>query len=134
MHESRATRRVLLVDDEAHILHVVALKLRAAGFDVHTASDGEEGLQAARELHPDLIVTDYQMPFMTGLELAQQLRAETPLDRTPILMLTARGFSISRDQLAATNVQAILSKPFSPREVLAKVQELTASAAAAGAS
>lgn len=126
MSTADAPKRVLLVDDEAHILHVVALKLRSAGFDVHTASDGEEGLDAAIDLQPDLIITDYQMPFMTGLELAQQLKVEGVTASIPVIMLTARGFSLAPDEIAKTNVVAVLSKPFSPREVLAKAQELAA--------
>ena len=125
MSESVSAKRVLLVDDEAHILHVVAMKLRGAGFEVHTAGDGEEGFTAAKELEPDLIVSDLQMPFMDGIELAHAIKCDDRLCKTPVLMLTARGFSIPKEKLDETNVVAVLSKPFSPREVLAKVEELT---------
>lgn len=115
---------ILVVDDEAHILHVVSLKLRNAGYEVITAEDGEEGLDAALEHLPDLVITDYQMPFLTGLELCMRLK-ENPLTRaTPALMLTARGFGLAEEHLNQTNIAGVISKPFSPREILSKVQEL----------
>lgn len=116
--------KILVVDDEAHILHVVSLKLRNAGYDVITAEDGEEGLESAVENRPDLIITDYQMPFMTGLELCTALKENEVTRATPAIMLTARGFSLAQNLLDQTNIAAVLSKPFSPREVLSKVVEL----------
>lgn len=116
--------RVLVVDDEAHIVHVVTLKLQNAGFEVITASDGEEGLAVATDQLPDLIVTDYQMPFVSGLEMCTRLRQQEQTSHIPALMLTARGFSIPPQDLAQTNIRQVLSKPFSPRDILARVQEL----------
>jgi CheY-like chemotaxis protein len=126
---SESVKKILVVDDEAHILHVVSLKLRNAGFDVVTAGDGEEGLDIALQVIPDLIITDFQMPFMTGLELCQRLKTSPQTAEIPALMLTARGFSLTPGDLAATNIVGVLSKPFSPREVLAKVQELVSTVA-----
>lgn len=115
---------VLVVDDEAHILHVVSLKLRNAGYDVITADDGEEGFEAAADGGPALVITDYQMPYMTGLELSLKLKENEATADTPILMLTARGFSLGEDALKRTSIAGVISKPFSPREILARVQEL----------
>lgn len=116
--------RVLVVDDEAHIVHVVTLKLQNAGFEVLTASDGEEGLALASRAIPDLIITDYQMPYLSGLEMCTKLCELESTSKIPALMLTARGFSIPPEQLEQTNIRMVLSKPFSPRDILAKVQEL----------
>jgi CheY-like chemotaxis protein len=115
---------ILVVDDEAHILHVVSLKLRNAGFSVITAENGEEGLDAAIQHRPDLIITDYQMPLMSGIEMCTRIKADERISQVPALMLTARGFSIPPQTLAQTNIVSVLSKPFSPREVLQKVQEI----------
>lgn len=115
---------ILVVDDEAHILHVVRLKLVKAGFDVITAEDGEEALEAALAQLPDLIITDYQMPFMSGLELCRELKQHESTSATPALMLTARGYSLGSDVLEETNIRSVMSKPFSPREILARVCEL----------
>jgi CheY-like chemotaxis protein len=120
--------RVLIVDDESHIVHVVSLKLRNNGYDVLTAQDGEEGLAIAREQQPDLLITDYQMPYMTGLELCLALQKEQPDEPIPALMLTARGFSLAKEYTDQANIVGLLSKPFSPREVLACVNETLASA------
>lgn len=115
---------ILCVDDESHILHVVSMKLRNAGYNVVTAEDGEEGLAAAFEHLPQLVITDFQMPFLTGLELCQELKKNGKTSTIPVVMLTARGFSIPQEQLDQTNIVAVLAKPFSPRDVLARVQEL----------
>ena len=115
---------ILVADDETHILHVVSLKLRNAGFDVVTAEDGEEAFEIAIEQSPDLLITDYQMPYLNGLELCQKLNETEATADLPAVMLTARGFKLSQDDMDQTNIVGVLSKPFSPREVLRKVQEL----------
>jgi len=115
---------ILVVDDEAHILHVVSLKLSKAGYEIITAEDGEEGLSVALESQPDLVITDFQMPFMTGLELCIELKQREETAQIPTLMLTARGFSLSADDLDKTNIAGVISKPFSPREVLDQVKNL----------
>lgn len=116
--------RVLVADDETHIVQVLALKFRNAGHDVLEASDGEEALQLAREYTPDVIVTDVQMPFMNGIELAGALLADSRLCNLPVLVLTARGWSMDESLQGLSNVRTVLSKPFSPREVLATVEQL----------
>lgn len=115
---------ILAADDEAHILHVLTLKLTNAGYQVITAEDGEEALNMALQQKPDLLITDFQMPYMNGLELCQKMRADERTKDIAALMLTARGFSLSPEDLEQTNIAGVLSKPFSPREVLARVQEL----------
>jgi len=124
MIESREKPVILVVDDESHIVHVVSLKLRNAGYEIITAQDGEEGYETAVSEKPDLIITDYQMPFMTGLELCEKLKQHEATKDTPALMLTARGFSLTDEDISRTNIAGVLSKPFSPREVLGRVQEL----------
>jgi two-component system alkaline phosphatase synthesis response regulator PhoP len=113
---------ILVVDDEAHITHVVALKLTNAGYRVVTASDGEEAFEVATSERPDLVITDLQMPYMSGLELSKKLRRTAEMSSTPILMLTARGYALDQSELGQTNIKAVLSKPFSPRDVLEKAR------------
>lgn len=121
---SQTKPKILVVDDETHILHVVSLKLRNAGYEVITAEDGEEGFEAALEHRPNLVLTDFQMPFVTGLELCKKLKEHELTRTTPALMLTARGFSITPEEIDQTNIAGVISKPFSPREILTRVQEL----------
>lgn len=116
--------KILVADDEAHILHVVSMKLAHAGYEVITAVDGEEALELVQAEMPDLIITDFQMPYLTGLELCMRLRENEQTRDIPVLMLTARGFDIEDYEMAAAGIRDVLSKPFSPREVLRKVQRL----------
>ncbi len=115
---------ILVCDDEPHIVHVVAAKLRNAGFEVLTATDGQEALDIARQHVPSLLITDYQMPYLSGLELCARMRAEPELKNIPAIMLTARGFSINTTELDGTNIRELIPKPFSPREVLRIVQRV----------
>ncbi|KKK71210.1 hypothetical protein LCGC14_2916210 [marine sediment metagenome] len=118
------TKRIFVVDDEAHIRHIVSMKLANAGYDIVTAEDGEEALELCQSEKPDLIITDYQMPYVTGLEMCHKLRAQSETRDIPVLMLTARDFDIEPQEMAAAGISDVLSKPFSPREVLKRVQEL----------
>jgi two-component system alkaline phosphatase synthesis response regulator PhoP len=124
-------RKILVADDEAHILHVVSMKLKNAGFDVITAVDGEEALELSKSDKPDLVITDYQMPIMTGVEFCKAMRACEETMHTPVILLTARGFDIEADEMASAGISAVLAKPFSPREILEKVNELLACGQAA---
>jgi len=123
--------RILVVDDEAHILHVLSLKLRNAGYEVVTAVDGEDGFELASQHVPDLVITDFQMPYMTGLELCKSLKEHPPTQHVPVLILTARGYALDDEDLRIGNIKGMLSKPFSPRAVLQLVKETLAEAAEA---
>lgn len=127
----RSQPLILVVDDESHILHVVSLKLKNAGYEVITAEDGEEGAATASEHLPDMIISDYQMPYMTGLEMCLKLREQEATLDIPAIMLTARGFSLAQRQLDQARISAVVSKPFSPREILAHVEALIGSASQA---
>lgn len=116
--------RILVVDDEAHILQVLSLKLRNAGHDVLTAVDGEEAFELACQELPDLIITDFQMPYMTGLELCRALADHGPTSQIPVLILTARGYALDDEDLEIGNIKGVISKPFSPRAVLQLVDDL----------
>ena len=119
-----ADRKALVVDDEFHIVQVVAIKLKNNGFDVLTADNGAAAYTLAAQHKPDIIITDYQMPALTGLELIEKLRADEQTAAIPVIMLTARGFAIEDQQKQKLNIAACLSKPFSPREVLQTVEEV----------
>ena len=118
---------ILLADDEAHITCVVAQKLRTAGFSVVTARDGEEAFDLAISARPALVVTDLQMPRMSGIELALKLRTDAATSATPVVMLTARGYIVEKDQMDRTNIRHLMAKPFSARDLLKKIVELIGS-------
>ena len=120
-----ATEKTILVaDDESHILHVVSLKLRNAGFRVLTAHDGAEAFELAVQERPDLLITDYHMPQLSGLELCRKLRQEPTTATLPAIMLTARGYHLKPHDTEQSGILRMLSKPFSPRHLLATVQEV----------
>jgi two-component system alkaline phosphatase synthesis response regulator PhoP len=119
-----AGKKVLVVDDEVHIIHVVAIKLRNNGYEVISADNGAEGFELACEEKPDIIVTDFQMPVMTGLELAEKLRNNEATKDVPVIMLTARSFAIPEDQQKSLRISECLSKPFSPRELMGTIEDI----------
>ena len=127
------SKRILVVDDEAHILHVVSMKLRNAGYEVVTTVDGEEALELCAAEPPDLIITDYQMPIMSGLEMLKEFRKREQGVNVPAIMLTARGFDIEPGEMIEAGISLVVNKPFSPKEVLEKVNELLESTEATSA-
>lgn len=124
--------KILVADDEAHIIHVVQLKLERGGFEVLTSMDGQEALDTARVVHPSLLVTDLQMPVLSGLEVAVALYREEATQGIPIILLTAKGFEVDDRAIANTNIKMVMTKPFSPRDLLARVSEVVAPAITAG--
>jgi two-component system, OmpR family, alkaline phosphatase synthesis response regulator PhoP len=116
------TKRILLCDDEIHILRAAEFKLKKAGYDVQTAGDGQEGWEAIQQQKPDILITDCQMPRMDGLGLVRKVRETPETADLPIFMLTAKGYELSHEELAKKwNVMAVIAKPFSPRDLLQRV-------------
>lgn len=119
------SKRVLLCDDEIHILRAAEFKLKKAGYDVEIAGDGEEAWMAIQARTPDILITDCQMPRLDGLGLVRRVRDNPDTAAMPVLMLTAKGFELSREELAAKwQVIAVIAKPFSPRELLQTVNRV----------
>ena len=117
-------KRVLVVDDEIHIVHVVAIKLRNNGYEVISADNGAEAFELACKEKPDIVVTDFQMPVMTGLELVEKLRQREETRDIPVIMLTARNFAIPEEQQEELQISGCLSKPFSPKELLGNIEDI----------
>ena len=116
------TKRILLCDDEIHIMRAAEFKLKKAGYDVRIAGDGQEAWEAIQRQKPDLLITDCQMPRMDGLALVARVRENPETADLLIIMLTAKGFELSHDDLATQwNVLGVIAKPFSPRELLQRV-------------
>jgi DNA-binding response OmpR family regulator len=112
-------KRILICDDEIHILRAAEIKLKRAGYDVQVAHDGQEAWEAIQAQVPQLLITDFQMPRLDGLSLVQRLREQPSTRDLPVIMLTAKGFELSIDELARRwNILQIMGKPFSPRELV----------------
>jgi two-component system phosphate regulon response regulator PhoB len=114
---------ILLVDDEPYLTFMVGSRLRERGADVRIAANGEEALRMAREQRPDLVITDFQMLRMSGLDLAKTLRSQNETADVPIIMLTSRAHRVSPQELAATCIKHLVAKPFSFRELVPLVAE-----------
>jgi two-component system alkaline phosphatase synthesis response regulator PhoP len=124
-------KRLLLCDDDIHILRAAEFKLVSAGFEVRCAGNGQQAWERITEQAPDLLVTDYQMPVMNGLELIQRVRSMPDTACLPIIMLTAKGLELAHDQAERLGLVTVLTKPFSPRVLLSLVEEALNSAAVA---
>ena len=118
-------KRILLCDDESFILHAAEIKFRRVGFDVRCASDGEEAWEIMQDWLPDVLITDCQMPRLDGVGLCHRCRQHDTTRDVPVLMLTAKGFELSHDELAdKLGVIAVIPKPFSPRELVHCVEQI----------
>lgn len=117
-------KKVLVVDDEVHIIYVVAIKLRNNGYEVISAENGSDALELACREKPDIVVTDFQMPVMTGLELVEKLRQNKQTKDVPVIMLTARSFAIENGRKQELRISEFLSKPFSPKDLLRSIEDI----------
>lgn len=113
--------RILVIEDEPSQVVLLRFNLTKAGFDVDVATDGEDGLLAAQESQPDLILLDWMLPSMPGVEVCRRLRRDKATRKTPIIMLTAR--SEERDKVRGLDVGAddYVTKPYSVKELIARV-------------
>ena len=118
--------RLLVVDDSAAIRHLVSDCLKRQGFQVATAVDGQDGFEKARESLPELILTDYDMPRMTGFELVVALRRDESTRDIPIVMLTARDTKRDQAQMRAAGLNSYLVKPFGTDKCIALVERVLA--------
>jgi two-component system alkaline phosphatase synthesis response regulator PhoP len=120
-------KRILLCDDEMHILRAAEFKFKRAGYDVVCASDGQEGWEQVLALRPDIIVTDCQMPRLNGLQLAERIKSTPETSALPVIMLSAKGFELSSQELREQfGIRCLMAKPFSPRELFARVEAVLA--------
>ena len=118
------SKRLLVVDDESDLLHAVTVCLRAEDYEVLTAQSGAEALARVAETLPDLVISDIRMPGMDGYTLARQLHASPRADLIPIVFLTAKDKTSDRVEGFRAGVDAYLTKPFEPDELLAVVASI----------
>ncbi|HZB55845.1 MAG TPA: response regulator, partial [Reyranella sp.] len=111
--------RVLIVEDETALVELLRYNLEQSGFRVSVAYDGEEALASVQEDVPDLILLDWMLPLMSGIEVCRQLRRQTITANLPIIMLTARGEEGDRVRGLDAGADDYVSKPFSPTELVA---------------
>lgn len=121
-------KRILLVDDDSGIRFALALKLQAVGYAVAEATDGREAVDYFATDRADLVIMDVGMPRMDGYTAAATLRRQDPTRQLPILFLTAQNFELPAEVATVIGKHGFLTKPFSPRDVVASVAALLAEA------
>ncbi len=115
---------VLVVEDDTALCDLLTWNLSAEGYDVRSTGDGEEALVMVREQQPDVIILDWMIEQVPGIEVCRQLRKDKGTARVPIVMLTARGEEEDRIRGLKTGADDYVTKPFSPRELMARVEAL----------
>jgi DNA-binding response OmpR family regulator len=121
---SHVRSKILVVDDEPEAVELVEFNLKQAGFSVTSAADGAEALTKARMTPPDLIVLDLMLPEINGLEVCKMLRRDAATAALPIIMLTAKAAEIDRVLGLELGADDYITKPFSPRELVLRIQKL----------
>ncbi|MFW5868220.1 MAG: response regulator transcription factor [Armatimonadota bacterium] len=117
-------KKILVVDDERHIVRLVEVNLSRAGYDVETAYDGVEALEKVKDTDPDMIVLDVMMPRMDGFEVLKRLQADSDTQDIPVIMLTAKAQDADIFRGWSSGVSSYLTKPFNPRELLTFVERI----------
>ena len=127
MNETK--KRILLAEDTPGFARVMQFNLEKAGFEVVVAGNGREAWELAQQDPFDIVLTDQQMPEMTGTELCAQLRSLSSFDSVPIMLLSAKGLELDSEELSAIGITTVLPKPISPSELVRTVENALAPAA-----
>ena len=113
--------RILIVEDDTNLVELLRYNFEKEGFDVLDTEDGEEALVIAKEEHPDIIILDWMIANLSGIEVCRRLRRDSETQNVPIIMLTARTEEADRIRGLETGADDYITKPFSPRELIARV-------------
>lgn len=117
-------KKILIADDEPDILEIISYNLSREGFEVYTAKDGNEAIERAKQLHPDLIILDIMMPRKTGVEVCEILRSQPMFQDTLIIFLTAMNDEASQIKGLETGADDYVNKPISPKVLVSRVHAL----------
>ena len=119
-----AKGKILVVDDEIYIVHILDFSLGMEGYEVVTALDGEQALQKVQDLRPDLIVLDIMMPKMDGYETCKALKADPQTRDIPVILLSAKGRSVDQQMGLEVGAEDYITKPFSPRKLVERINAI----------
>lgn len=117
-------KKILVVDDEPHILRSLTFVLKKEGYDVSSATNGEEALAKIRESKPSLMFLDVMMPKKNGYEVCQEVKGDPSLSGICIIMLTAKGQEADREKGLSLGADEFITKPFSPMKIVERVREI----------
>ena len=116
--------KILVVDDEVYIVHILDFSLGMEGYEVVTALDGEEALAKAVEHKPDLVVLDIMMPKMDGYETCKRLKAQDVTKTIPVILLSAKGRNVDQKLGFEVGAEEYITKPFSPRKLVERINSI----------
>jgi len=116
--------KILVVDDEIHILNILKFNLKKAGFEISTASNGEEAIEKIEKEHPKLVLCDVMMPKKTGFEVCSYVKNSDELKNIKFIILTAKGQRVDEEKGMEIGADLYMTKPFSPKNIIQKVKEL----------
>ena len=119
-----AKGRILVVDDEIYIVHILDFSLGMEGYEVITALDGEQALEKARAERPDLIVLDIMMPKLDGYETCKRLKADADTKDVPVILLSAKGRNVDQKVGFEVGADDYITKPFSPRKLVERINAI----------
>lgn len=117
-------KRILIVEDEAELVEMITMRLAASGYEVISASDGQEGLEKAKKEKPDLLILDLMLPKMDGYKVCGLLKKDTKYAQIPVIIFTARAQEEDKKLAEEMGADAYITKPFEPQLLLAKIEEL----------
>jgi two-component system, cell cycle response regulator DivK len=117
------SRRILVIEDQEDNRQILRDLLGSVGYDMIEAADGQAGLAAAQNEHPDLILMDIQLPLMDGYEATRRIKADPELKHIPVIVVTSYALSGDEVKARAAGADAYVTKPYSPRQLLAKIKE-----------
>ena len=117
-------KRILVVDDEPHVVRSLTFVLKKEGYDVSSATDGEEAIAKVRESKPNIMFLDVMMPKKNGYQVCQEIKDDPSLSDIYIIMLTAKGQEADREKGLGLGADEFITKPFSPMKIIERVGEL----------
>ena len=115
---------ILIVDDEPYIQRSLSFVFRKEGFNVETASNGEEAIRKARELKPKIIFLDLMIPKINGFDVCRIIKSDKNLNDCHVIILTAKGQEVDRERGLSEGANDFITKPFSPKDVVSKVRDI----------
>ena len=117
-------KKILIVDDEIELTEMLAMRLRASGYEVVAIPDGEGALQKMRAEKPDLVILDIMLPNIDGYEICEAIKKDSVFKKTPVILLTAKDPGHEMDKIREAGADSCMVKPFEPKDLLEKIREL----------
>jgi DNA-binding response OmpR family regulator len=124
------TKKILVASNENSVVQIISAKLRNNGFEVVTANNGDEAFVLCCQQKPEFVIADYELPNISGAELAEKIRKKNSLADISFILLTTKETELNEKQMEKAGIACCMNKPFSPKEILSRIENILAGAAA----